>query len=201
MTTFTMSLPSDPSIARDAKAPTTTEVALELLVRALQERKEGALEALIKKTEKACYHLALSILKDPELSRDALQESYFVVYQRIGQLREAGAFKAWLFRIVTHCCTDILRKRAPEVEADLSRQGAAPSDDPARLVPDQVLLKETFHALPEIDREALALREVCHLSYDEMSQVLSIPVGTVRSRLAKARKRFIQAYRKEHARD
>lgn len=55
----------------------------------------------------------------------------------------------------------------------------------------------TFSRLPEIDRTALALREVCSLSYEEMSRVLGVPLGTVRSRLAKARDRFIQMYRGE----
>lgn len=64
---------------------------LEELVVRLQKRQEGALEALIERTEKACYRLAYSILGDPELSRDALQEAYFLVYQRIGQLREPAA--------------------------------------------------------------------------------------------------------------
>ena len=51
--------------------------------------------------------------------------------------------------------------------------------------------------LPDQDRQALALREIASLSYEEMARVLSIPIGTVRSRLAKARKRFIKSYRKE----
>ena len=73
----------------------------------------------IEKTERACYRLALSVLKDPDLSKDALQDSYLVVYQKIGQLREVGAFKTWLYRIVTRSCHDILRKRKREIETDL----------------------------------------------------------------------------------
>lgn len=186
-----------------ASTETSTGVPLETLARNLQAGREGALEALIARTEKACYRLARSQLKDPELSRDAVQDAYFVVYQRIGQLREPAAFKGWLFRIVVHCCHDISRKRNREFEKDLEpgeeAVGITPAQDPANQVARQTQIRDTFEKLPEIDRQALALREVCSLSYEEMSQVLKVPLGTVRSRLAKARKRFIATYRGEKA--
>ncbi|MFA7483587.1 MAG: RNA polymerase sigma factor [Vulcanimicrobiota bacterium] len=183
------------------KGATSTSGSLESCVEALRRGQDGALEALIQKTEKACFHLALSIIKDPELSKDALQDAYFLVFRRIGQLREPAAFKGWLFRIVSSCCHDIIRKRGQEIETDLEERndliGASEPGDPSREVPNRELLRSTFDKLPDQDRQALALREICSLSYQEMSQVLSIPVGTVRSRLAKARQRFIKSYRKE----
>ena len=166
---------------------------LEALAVRLQERQEGALEALISRTQSACSRLAMSILQDAELSRDALQEAYFVVYQRIGQLREPAALKSWLFRIVNHCCHDIRRARARQPETALQPDQQA-SPDVSQDVHDQQAIRATFEQLPDIDRTTLALREVCSMSYEEMSQVLNIPLGTVRSRLAKARKRFIDAY-------
>ncbi|HIB66341.1 MAG TPA: hypothetical protein EYO33_14805, partial [Phycisphaerales bacterium] len=68
---------------------------------------------------------------------------------------------------------------------------------PARRVADQNRLRQVFGQLPEIDRTALALREICSMSYEEMSRTLGVPLGTVRSRLAKARKRFISVYKGE----
>ncbi len=172
---------------------------LEELARRLQLRDEGALEALIARTESACYRLAYSITSDSELSRDALQEAYFLVFQRIGQLREPAAFKGWLFRIVSHCCHDILRRRRREVQTDFEEredlQALPEEGDLAEEVTRAQKIRSTFAALPEIDRTALALREVCSMSYEEMSRVLDVPLGTVRSRLAKARQRFIDAYK------
>ncbi len=170
----------------------------ELAVR-LQAGEEGALEALIARTQAACSRLAFSILRDPELSRDALQEAYFVVYQRIGQLRDPAAVKSWLFRIVTHCCHDLQRRRSKEVLAEPAQVAKGP--DLAEAVGRQDKIRSTFARLPEIDRTALALREVCSMSYEEMSQVLGIPLGTVRSRLAKARQRFIDSYKGVHHAD
>ena len=180
------------SIAAVTVQPPEGESLAQLAVR-LQAREEGALESLIERTQSACSRLAVSILKDPELSRDALQEAYFVVYQRIGQLRDPQAIKSWLFRIVTHCCHDILRRRGKEVQVEVEVAAAAP--DLAEGVGRQERIRATFAQLPEIDRTTLALREVCSMSYEEMAAVLQVPLGTVRSRLAKARQRFIDKFK------
>ena len=178
---------------------------LEEIAVALKTGDSKALEALVSKTEKACFHLAYSLLRDRELSRDALQDAYLIVFQRAGQLREPKALKSWLFRIVTHCCHDIRKKRGFELGADVEEKeeaarppvGVKPEADPARRVADQNRLRQVFGQLPEIDRTALALREICSMSYEEMSRTLGVPLGTVRSRLAKARKRFISVYKGE----
>lgn len=163
---------------------------------------ESALRALIERTQKACLSLAYAQLKDRDLAQDAVQEAYLVVYRKIGQLREPAAFKGWLYKIVSRACNEIRRKRKGEFETDLDtredlHQETSPSDQPENVL-YRNSLKETFADLPDIDRETLALREVCSLSYDEMSRVLAVPIGTVKSRLAKARKRFINLYNKEH---
>jgi RNA polymerase sigma-70 factor (ECF subfamily) len=179
--------------------PPPAQESLESLVVKLQAREEGALEALISRTEGACYRLAHSVLRDPDLARDALQEAYFLVYQRIGQLREPSAVKSWLFRIVNHCCHDIHRRRAHETQTDFEErqdlQALEQGGDLAEEVTRQQKIRATFASLPEIDRTTIALREVCSMSYEEMARVLDIPLGTVRSRLAKARKRFIETYK------
>ena len=98
-----------------------------------------------------------------------------------------------------------MRKRGREVETDLSERddlleqatGPSGASEPSSDLSSKEMLRATFRSLPAIDREAIALREVCCLSYEEMARTLSIPIGTVRSRLAKARKRFLKAYRKE----
>ena len=203
MITLTLPMTATEKIS-ESTSSVSGKASLEDLVTALQERREGVLETLISRTEKPCFHLALSILKDRDLAHDALQEAYFVVYRRICQLKEPAAFKSWIFRIVSRCCHDIIRKRSREIETDLEDRDdlvaeiSSSPNDPGQLVTRQEQLRAVFRELPEIDRETIALREVANLSYEEMSNVLSIPIGTVRSRLAKARKRFIKAYRKEH---
>lgn len=172
---------------------------LDELARKLQRREDGALEAIVERTQKACYSLAYSVLQDSDLAKDALQDTYFLVYQRIGQLREPAAFKGWLFRIVNHCCQSIIRKRTKEIETDFEERedlhDLHQTGDLAVEVTESQNIKDVFLRLPEIDRTALAMREIACLSYEEMSRSLNIPLGTVRSRLAKARKRFIELYK------
>jgi RNA polymerase sigma factor (sigma-70 family) len=184
--------------AAQSAEPAPTD-SLEAVAARLQEHEEGALEALIARTQTACYRLAYTNLKDADLARDAVQEAYFLVYQRIGQLREPSAIKSWLFRIVNHCCHDIRRRRGKELQTDFEErqdlQNLERGGDLAEEVSRQQKIRDTFERLPEIDRTAIALREICAMSYQEMSRVLDIPLGTVRSRLAKARKRFIDIYK------
>lgn len=183
-------------------APDYSQADLSTLVSELQSGGgEAALQALIERTQRACLGLAYNQLQDRQLAQDAVQEAYLVVYRKIGQLKEPEAFKAWLYKIVTRACNEIRRKRRGEVETDLDVR-----EDLVEKVsgPDQTdrvvyknSLRQTFQQLPDIDRQTLALREVCSLSYEEMSRVLAVPIGTVKSRLAKARKRFINLYQKE----
>jgi RNA polymerase sigma-70 factor (ECF subfamily) len=179
------------SIARTPGFSQPSSERLPSLVERLQAGEESALEEVIRETQGACARLAYSILRDSDLSRDALQEAYILVYQRIGQLREPAAFKGWLYRIVTHCCHDLLRRRQRDAALPMPGQ----ERDVADAVGQRQDLRSAFAGLSDLDRTAIALREVCSLSYDEMARVLGIPLGTVRSRLAKARKKFIELYR------
>lgn len=105
-----------------AKSPSQT---IEDIVVRLQGGDEAALQDFIERTERACYRLGLSILKDADLAKDAMQDAYLIVYQRIGQLREPGAVKTWLFRILTRCCHEIAKKRAREFGADVETREEA----------------------------------------------------------------------------
>jgi len=175
-----------------AQVQAAPKESLEDIAKRLQRRQAGALEALIERTQEPCSKLALSIVKDRDLAQDALQEAYFVVYQRIGQLREAAAIQSWLYRILTNCCHDVLRRQGQPVDDEQEVPDEGP--DLVDTLEKQERIRQSFACLPEIDRTALALREICSLSYEEMSSILRVPLGTIRSRLAKARQRFIQAY-------
>ncbi|ODT78691.1 hypothetical protein ABS71_01585 [bacterium SCN 62-11] len=168
----------------------------------LRAGRQGSLEAFIQRTQSDCSRVAYSILRDPELTRDALQETYLLVFRKIDQLREPAQAKSWLLRILTRCCQHLLRRR-----------GAPPAPEPDDEPPDpqqpdleetvwrRQELRATFAQLNDQDQTILALREICSLSYEELSEVLGIPVGTVRSRLSKARLRFTQSYRGAHSHD
>ncbi|MBI3929428.1 MAG: sigma-70 family RNA polymerase sigma factor [Armatimonadetes bacterium] len=166
------------------------------LVRRLRQGDQAALEPLIELTQAAAYKVAMSYLQDSHASRDVLQETYLLVYRNIGKLREPAAFRSWFYRIVTSCCHRVLRSRRQEPSLDcLVESGGGPSvASPSDAIARRLAVREAFHRLREQDRSVLTLREVCQLSYDQIAAALKIPVGTVRSRLSKARQRFLDAF-------
>lgn len=160
------------------------------LVTRLQGGDSAALEPFIQATQQAAYRLALSHLHDAQLSQDAVQDAYLAVYQNIGKLRDPNAFRTWFFRIITNCCRDLARKRKPEATLEAVAEQAAPASSPE----DKLSVRQAFDELGEQDRTILTLREVCQCSYEEMASTLEVPVGTIKSRLAKARHRFLKVF-------
>lgn len=182
-------------LTKGAHLSDLSQHSLESLVRLLQQGESGALEPFIEKTQTAAYRLALSYLKDEHAAQDALQEAYLLVYRRARQLHDPSAVKGWFFQIVRSCCHRVLRKRRPE---DPLEELEGPNPDPvASRSVDRLSIETTFAQLKEQDRTVLTLREVWQLSYDEIASTLEIPVGTVRSRLAGARKKFLKIFRGE----
>lgn len=170
---------------------------LQAVAQRLQRGQPQALEELVELTQSESSRLAYSMVRDAEATRDILQEAYFLVYRRIGQLRDLATFHAWYLRILTNCCYDSLRRRRPERGLDLRQAELEPDathTDPADTFSRREQVRSTLSRLTEGERCLIGLREICHLSYEEMAQVLGIPIGTVRSRLSKARKSFISHY-------
>ena len=125
-----------------------------------------------------------------ELAEDAVQDAYELVFRKLHQLRDPGAFKAWFCRIVIHCCHKHFSTTVEyEEPVDVSR--------PHEASVERATLAQLFRWLPVNDRNVLLLREVMSFSYEEVSQILRVPIGTVRSRLSKARKRALELL-KEH---
>ena len=101
-----------------------------------------------------------------------------------------AAFSTWIYRITTNACLDELRRRRRRPEPGLPEIERAPSDSApgvASAVTDAVAVDEAMATLPADFRAAVVLRDVCRLDYAEIAEVLSIPAGTVRSRIARGR--------------
>ena len=155
------------------------------VVRQAQSGDRSAFEELVSRTEKMVRKIAYSTV-GPELVDDAFQESYLLVLRKLGQLKTPEAFISWFSRIVLHVCYDLRKGLAREV--DLAENHSAP--DHADRVTANVSVHRALEQLQREDRELLILRELLELSYDEVAAALRIPVGTVRSRLHKARKKL-----------
>lgn len=168
------------------------------LVRRLQSGDTAAFEEFVRETQQPAYRLACSLLRDADLAQDVLQEAYLSAYSNIRQVKDPDAAHSWLLRIVTHRCRRLLRKIPPTSLEELPHEPAAPGGtDKADARLD---LRQALDDLNEQDRTVLTLREVMQLSYDEIAATLKVPLGTVRSRLSKARLRFAKALRGDRTR-
>ena len=168
--------------------------ALARLVRRMQDGDGQALELFISETQGAAWRLAFSLLRDRHRAEDCLQDVYFSVYRTIHQVRDPYAAQTWLLRSVTHRCRRMLRAKPADSLEELAEGGVEPATpDPAEGTQDRLGVEQTLARLGPQDREVLTMREMMQLSYEEIAEGLQIPLGTVRSRLAKARQRFVQA--------
>lgn len=145
------------------------------------------------------FTLARYLIRDAGDAEDAVQESYLRALRHFDTYR-GPAMKPWLLAILRNVCNDeFARRRDQEVPTDYSQEEAAPDKLPvwqeAQASPEGLLLRAQDNAtirrliaeLPEPFREAIVLREINDLSYQEIADVAGVPVGTVMSRLARAR--------------
>ncbi len=186
---------------------------------AIERSKNGdatAYKVLVDRYQGRAYRLALRVLRDDELARDACQEAFLKAYLNLGRFEGRSSFYTWLYRLVMNLCLDFKRRDrsnryvdVPE-PADLERIAGSEraADDaldfrshteaPDRAVERRELrmaMARAIGQLPDSARETLVLREVEGLSYAEIAQVLEIPKGTVMSRLHYARRKVQELLR------
>ncbi|MBE7004365.1 MAG: sigma-70 family RNA polymerase sigma factor [Ruminococcaceae bacterium] len=166
------------------------------LILACQQGDEAAFEALIHLHEKKVYTLCRRMCRDEDDALEAAQDTFLAVWRGIGSYRADAAFSTWLYRLATNACLDLLR-RAKKHAGDVSLDDEeAPLDpvDPAPLPEEEVeraetrrMVREALGALPDDYRQILLLRETEQLSYNEIAEATGLELGTVKSRINRAR--------------
>ncbi len=174
------------AVALDARLATASDAEV---VAACKEGVQEAFRELLTRYRKSAMTLAYQMLGNGEDAEDVAQEAFVRVFQALPKFRGESAFSTWLYRIVTNLCLGRMRRRRPTVTLEAVPEPRA-ADGPARQVAEGMLTREVLAGLPPELRVVLVLRELEGLSYREMSGTLGLPMGTVRSRLSKARKRF-----------
>jgi len=159
------------------------------LVAACADREPEAFRELLLRYRRSAVTLAYQMLGNMEDAEDVAQEAFVRVFQAIPRFRGQSAFSTWLYRIVTNLCLGTRRQRRPTVDLDAVREPSAP-DSTSRCVTEGLLTRQVMAAMPGELRAILLLREQEGLSYREISDALGLPLGTVRSRLSKARTAF-----------
>jgi RNA polymerase sigma-70 factor (ECF subfamily) len=171
------------------------------LVRRVQRGDKGAFDALVLKYQHKLVKLVMRYVRNPAEAEDIAQEAFIKAYRALPQFRGDSAFYTWLYRIAINTAKNavVSRDRSP-VEYDLDRSNTDESYDMQGRMKDSetpeglVLTDEirstvnaAIDALPEDLRTAIVLRELEGLSYEEIAAAMDCPVGTVRSRIFRAR--------------
>jgi RNA polymerase sigma-70 factor (ECF subfamily) len=172
-----------------------------LLVERVQSGDREAFSLLVSKYQRKLLRLVMRLVRDPAEAEDVTQEAFIKAYRALPNFRGDSAFYTWLYRIGVNTAKNWLvahGRRMPVMseivddETDGIEGGVLLRDDET---PDRVLMSRqigetvnaAMEALPEDLRTAISLREIEGLSYEEIAQVMDCPIGTVRSRIFRAR--------------
>jgi RNA polymerase sigma-70 factor (ECF subfamily) len=173
-----------PQIAEDENA----------LIEQAQQGDRNAFGELVSRYYPGVVRVVYRLCGDTGLAEDMAQEAFLRGWVNLSSFRPQSSLRNWLYRIAVNATLDVLRRRPEE----------ALEDEAAQMVPDQeagpeatliekervALLQQAMRSLPEAARSVLVLREYGGLSYQEIANVLEVPVGTVMSRLNYARNRL-----------
>jgi RNA polymerase sigma-70 factor (ECF subfamily) len=170
------------------------------LVKRVQKGDKGAFDLLVLKYQHKIVNLVMRYVRDPDLALDITQEAFIKAYRALPRFRGDSAFYTWMYRIAVNTAKNHLaaqRRRPMDVELDM--QDPEQYDLHAKLketdTPEGVTLsnelkeivERAIASLPEDLRTAIILRELEGMSYEEIAQTMECPVGTVRSRIFRAR--------------
>lgn len=173
----------------------------------IQDARRGDLDSynrLVLAYQDIVYNLAYRMLGDSPSAEDAAQDAFVAAYQHISSYR-GGSFKAWILRIVTNTCYDELRKRKrhpespiepvdddnEEIETARWMVGTDPTPEAVYEQKDLAnAIQQCLNDLPDDFRSVLVLVDVEGLDYEEVARIVSSPLGTIKSRLARGRLRM-----------
>ncbi|MCI9506790.1 MAG: sigma-70 family RNA polymerase sigma factor [Oscillospiraceae bacterium] len=168
---------------------------VEELVRAAAKGRTEAFEELVRLHEKKVYALTLRMCGNPEDARDAAQEAFLSAWRGLPSFRGEAGFSTWLYRLASNAAIDQLRRNRRQREEDSLDAGEmdAPDQSPgpqeaAEGSELQRAVADGLASLSEDHRRILLLREYQQLSYDEIAQTLDMDLGTVKSRISRARR-------------
>jgi RNA polymerase sigma-70 factor (ECF subfamily) len=181
------------TLAHPAEAPLQSK-SDEVLITLVHQGEQGAFRILVERYQERIRNLIYSIFHEQQVVDDLSQEVFIKAYEALSQFRFQSSFYTWLYRIAVNKSRDELRKR--KVRRWFSLQSMLDSGDKelgSKIVVEQhdnelqELLAANLKTLPEKYRIAIILKDVDGLSYEEIAEVMECEIGTVKSRLSRAR--------------
>jgi RNA polymerase sigma-70 factor (ECF subfamily) len=163
----------------------------DLIAEAAAGRSE-AFGILVERYERAVYHLAVRTLRDGEEAKDATQEAFFKAFRALRTFRRGAKFSTWIFTIAYRVCCDRLarRKRFSGDELPDRADPAAGPPEQAERADEARRLRAAIDALPEKYRTVITLFHLQNKQYEEIAQVLDLPLGTVKTHLFRAKEQL-----------
>jgi len=174
-----------------------------VLVERVQSGDQAAFGLLVSKYQRKLLRLVMRLVRDPAEAEDVAQEAFIKAYRALPGFRGESAFYTWLYRIAINTAKNWLlanARRMPTLsEISCADDDSSGIDDSGLMrddeTPERLLMSKqigetvnaAMDALPEDLRTAISLREIEGLSYEEIAQVMDCPIGTVRSRIFRAR--------------
>jgi len=178
------------------------------LVARCRQGDTSAFDELVRRHERRVLNIAYRLVRDPDAAHDLAQEAFVSAFRNLDRFRGNAAFATWLYRITYNVSMDELtrRKRAAArsidtfygenddgtTGLDLADPAESPEDSSIRKERRQAIL-EAIAALPGKHKTVLMMFEIQGVSYEEMAELLDCPVGTVKSRLSRARLALLEA--------
>lgn len=177
---------------RDVESPVTDDAHL---IRATLAGDSSSFGLLVRRYQDRLYHTVVHVVGSREDALDLVQDAFVQAFLRLDSFQGASAFYTWLYRIALNLSLSWKRKQRPVLSVDQAREaaGVEPLDNGAP--PEQALdqqeradcLRRALAQLSPEHRQILVLREMEDASYESIAEILDLPIGTVRSRLHRAR--------------
>ena len=169
----------------------------ELLIKRAQNGDVAAFEQLIETYERKIYNIALGVIKNPHDASDMAQEAIIKIYRSIRGFKGDCSFGVWIYRIVVNTCLDELRKQKKRsalslewAAEDTGLQIKSEDDTPEQALDREESVRIVRVAIDSLDedyRVAILLRDIQELSYQEIADITNTNLGTVKSRISRAR--------------
>lgn len=172
-----------------------------VLIRQCQGGDRSAFDTLVRQYEQKAFQYAMRMTRDPDEAADVVAEAFVRVFNAIGNFRSQSAFGTWLYRILTNCYLDHRKKdksrlnvslessvpiESGEVERQIQDTAPGP-DEEAERTARETAVQSALAQMPDYQKAMLIMYHVENLSYEEISDALDLPLGTVKSRLNRAR--------------
>lgn len=160
-----------------------------------------AFEKLIEAHQKTAYNIALKMLRNSEDAKDISQQAFIKVFRYIDTFNFESSFKTWMYRIIVNLCIDYINKNKKNTVYSLDNPISTEKGEIRREIKDDTnmpeniiekketkeLVHNAINKLDEIHRTIIILRDIEGFSYNEISEILDISIGTVKSRIKRGR--------------